>query len=593
MLGRPTRRRARLAAAALLLAALPAAPAAAAGDPIMPLSQVSHGMRCTGYTVLRGTDISSFDVEVIDVVAGDAAGRQPLILVRVSGPAVEGLGIGEGFSGSPIYCPDAQGTQRVIGAIAYGSGDYGNNVGLAQPIESMLGLPVRPPTGTRLDPRVRHAKALAGPLTVSGLAPEVAGPLQRLARRAGRSLAVAPIAPVGDVFPVQVLRPGSSLAVGISSGDIGVGALGTVTYVDGSTVYGFGHPLDGAGRRSLFLQDGYVYTTIGNPIDSGQQVTQKIGAPGHDLGALTSDGRTGVVGVVGALPPHTALHVSSQDADTGAKQEVLDVSVADETDVGLPLGVTALGFVVPLAVAQAAYTTLDASPVLQSDSLCLKITLRERAAPMGFCNSYVGGFGGTGGDSGSLPGGPFLSDIGEALTDVDAYNFSTPHVSRVDVDLLMARGLRQSFITRVRAPKVLRAGQDFTLSLSLQRVRGLASVRTVRAHVPAGLGSGRRTLVVTGTPSDTSGSSTDLTSLLGGGAGSASSPPDEAGPRSLSALAHELAAIHRFDGVIVSFRSPGAKDDVTGRHDPAAPRPLLSDPNLRISGTAKTRVTIR
>ena len=78
----------RLRAAALSLATLAVAapPAAGAGDPIMPLSQVRPGMKCTAYTVVRGTEIASFAAEVIDVVEG--APQQRRILVRVSGPAV-------------------------------------------------------------------------------------------------------------------------------------------------------------------------------------------------------------------------------------------------------------------------------------------------------------------------------------------------------------------------------------------------------------------------------------------------------------------------------------------------------------------------
>ena len=59
-----------LAAATLAACLLPAAPAAA-GDPIMPLSEVRRGMQCTGYSVVRGTAISPFDVEVVDVVDGE------------------------------------------------------------------------------------------------------------------------------------------------------------------------------------------------------------------------------------------------------------------------------------------------------------------------------------------------------------------------------------------------------------------------------------------------------------------------------------------------------------------------------------------
>ena len=35
---------------------------------VMPLGEVRAGMQCTGYSVVRGTDVAAFDVEVIDVV---------------------------------------------------------------------------------------------------------------------------------------------------------------------------------------------------------------------------------------------------------------------------------------------------------------------------------------------------------------------------------------------------------------------------------------------------------------------------------------------------------------------------------------------
>jgi hypothetical protein len=136
------------AALAALLAGVAAAPAAAAGDPIMPLGQVSKGMRCTAYSVIQGTEISSFDAEVVDVVAGDRATEAPRILLRFSGPAIDRTGVGPGFSGSPIYCPDSEGRQRVIGAISESVGEYGGTLALATPIEQVLGQPVEPPTGT-------------------------------------------------------------------------------------------------------------------------------------------------------------------------------------------------------------------------------------------------------------------------------------------------------------------------------------------------------------------------------------------------------------------------------------------------------------
>src|SRR3954453_13599375 len=103
-----------------LLGTLAFAAPAQAGDPIMPVSQVHRGMHCTGYSVIQGTDISSFDVDVIDVTEDGTRMSAP-------GPAVAQTGIGEGCSGSPIYCKDSDGLARSIGAIAARIGEYGNH----------------------------------------------------------------------------------------------------------------------------------------------------------------------------------------------------------------------------------------------------------------------------------------------------------------------------------------------------------------------------------------------------------------------------------------------------------------------------------
>src|SRR6186997_2436614 len=113
-------------AAAVAALLVPAAPAFA-GDPTMPLWQVSAGMRCTGYSVVQGTTISAFNVDVLDVAGGEATSGAR-ILIGVSGPAVDATGIGPGFSGSPIYCDPGDGTPRSIGAISESVGDYGGKV---------------------------------------------------------------------------------------------------------------------------------------------------------------------------------------------------------------------------------------------------------------------------------------------------------------------------------------------------------------------------------------------------------------------------------------------------------------------------------
>ena len=178
------------AAAALVTGAGPAF--AQAGDPIMPLSELRPGMRCVGYSVVRGTAISSFDVEIVDVVSGDASATDgPRILLRLSGGAIEETGVGPGFSGSPVYCRDGAGTARNAGAISESIGAYGGKTVLATPIEQILANPADAPAprpiGARSS-RLGRVLPLAEPLTVFRAQPRArAPPGPRRARRdAGR-----------------------------------------------------------------------------------------------------------------------------------------------------------------------------------------------------------------------------------------------------------------------------------------------------------------------------------------------------------------------------------------------------------------------
>src|SRR5688572_18272951 len=245
-------RRLLLAAVAVALVAPASAPAA---DPILPLAEVQPGMPCVGLSVVRGQEIAQFGVEVVDVLGGGRAGAARIV-VRVSGPVIDATGLGAGFSGSPVICTGADGVARNIGAISETIGEYGGLIGLATPIEAILAQPPLPPAGTRT--RVIGARTLAGPLTLAGLRPALARAFARAARKAGRTLIAAPAGTSVAVDPPP-MRPGSSVSVGLTSGDIALGATGTVSYTDGDGVWIFGHQMDGAGRRSLFLQDAWIH----------------------------------------------------------------------------------------------------------------------------------------------------------------------------------------------------------------------------------------------------------------------------------------------------------------------------------------------
>jgi hypothetical protein len=563
----------------LLLAVLAAAfavPATAnAAEPIMALGEVQAGARCTGLSVVHGTAITAFDVEILDVINRERP-ETAQILIRVSGPAVAATGLGPGFSGSPIYCPDAAGVQRNIGAISAGVGEYGGAVGLATPIERILAAPVLAPSSASKPlaraPVVVGSHSLAGPLTLSGVSPAVATMFARASRKAGHPL-VTSVASGTVGYPPQPLVPGAAVSVGLTSGDVGIGSIGTVAYADGADVWLFGHSLDGAGRRSLFLEDAYIQTVINNPVGAPELSTYKLGSPGNDVGTVTNDTIDAVAGRLGALPPHYPLRVTARDLDTGRLRSV-NTLVADEGDVGDPAGPSLLGLAGAAAVADAATTVLGGAPARQSGEMCVAITLRELKAPARFCQRYAVDAPGPNPLAGTLG-----ADIADAAAIIDGYEFGVLHPTNVEVGLRLSRGLRQAYLQDATGPGRARRGSTIKLRLKLRRTgTGVRFTRTIRLRIPRGLQPGSRTIKLSGTDADagTDPSEEELATIFeeGGGGATEQPPPDD-----VAGVRDQIEDLERYDGVTAT---------IGGREIEA-----YRDPALRISGDARVALTIR
>lgn len=521
------------------MATLAVAPAARAADPIMPLSEVRSGMACTGLSVVRGTEIASFNVEVLDTIAPEAPLTGARILIRASGPAVDATGIGPGFSGSPIYCDG-----RTIGAISESIGDYGNDVVLATPIEDILSanpLGRAAPRGARRAPRIaRLARPLAGPLTASGLGPKTRALLARVAKRAGQTLLAAPPGPIGG-FAQQPLVPGAAVAASLASGDLTLGAVGTVAYRDGDRIWAFGHPLDGLGPRSLFLQDAYVFGVIGNPVDApdiGAQTYKLTTSGGHTQGTIRNDTDTAIAGTVGAEPASVGLRVVARADD---KLATLNAKLADERSLGLGAG---LSLIAPLGASSALESLLRSSEPVRL-GMCVKFRIAGRK-PLGFCNRY-------------FATEAALEDLGTASALVESFDLPILPLRQAEVRLRAAHGIDQEVIVGASVPDAVRPGDTTTLRVRVRR-RGNGAERTLRLRlaVPRSVSPGTQPLVVRGTGEAPSTALDDqlldgFELILGEGEG----PP--AAPRSYAALATQIDALKRTLGIEARFRGEAAK----------------------------------
>jgi hypothetical protein len=102
--------------------------------PLFPLEQLKAGLKGTGYTVIRGTEIKPFNVEIIELIPQGGFDGGPLILARFSGETIDfSNGIAGGYSGSPVYIDG-----KLLGAVSVAIPFSDTHVGGITPIQSML-----------------------------------------------------------------------------------------------------------------------------------------------------------------------------------------------------------------------------------------------------------------------------------------------------------------------------------------------------------------------------------------------------------------------------------------------------------------------
>ena len=84
-----------------------------------------------------------------------------------------------------------------------------------------------------------------------------------------------------------------------------MGATGTVTHVDGSHVYAFGHPFLNLGPTEFAMTQAHVYAVLPS-LDS----SLKIATLGPVIGTMSQDRATAIGGTIGAGPREVALNVT-------------------------------------------------------------------------------------------------------------------------------------------------------------------------------------------------------------------------------------------------------------------------------------------
>jgi hypothetical protein len=281
----------------------------ASGWPAFPLDELVPGT--VGFGLTEGPQgVERFAVEVVARQEGFGLGF-PLVLVRASGPLIDAAGgVAAGMSGSPVVLPHAGG-EALLGAIGYTFVDAPGGLALVTPIAAMraqgwpggaadpLGGPGAGSAARALGALLEAGIApLSTPVLVAGLGERALGLLQHELRSASiEPLQVLPGGGSGAVV-AGPLVPGSAIAVGWVRGDVTIGAIGTLTELEGDRWLAFGHPLLGTGAVDWPLLAAQITAVVPR-----RSVPFKLANSGDTvLGRMQQDRLAAVGGRLGERP---------------------------------------------------------------------------------------------------------------------------------------------------------------------------------------------------------------------------------------------------------------------------------------------------
>lgn len=236
----------------------------------------------------------------------------------MSGGPLASTGVMQGMSGSPVYLDG-----RLAGAVALAFAYSKEAIAGVRPIEEMLrvgedqGVPARRPVPNAVPPSPGNAAVGAAGPKLAPIATPVsfAGFTESTLTHFGpqlRALGLEPVQGVssGGHLPPAMgdpskIQPGSMITVQLLSGDMSIGADGTVTNVDGNRVYAFGHHFLSSGTTELPFARADVITVLPN-----LSTSFKISSAREWMGAILQDRSAAISGEVGRRASTVPLDIS-------------------------------------------------------------------------------------------------------------------------------------------------------------------------------------------------------------------------------------------------------------------------------------------
>jgi hypothetical protein len=367
------------------------AAAASAQTALLPLQSVKAGMRGVGKTVFSGNNIEEFQVEILGVLE-NIGPKQSLILARLSGGPLAKTGVLQGMSGSPVYIDG-----KLVGAVAMAFPFSTEPIAGIRPIEEMLRVGNAPgpalqraalsPAGADLSRLLpQREEVLSGDARMIDIATPVSfggftrGAIERFAPQL-HALGLEPrqgVSGGGRVNPRMgdraALKPGSMISVQLMTGDMSIGADGTVTAIEGDMVYAFGHRFLAIGPTGLPFARSEVMTLLPNLNSSF-----KISSPRELMGVIRQDRNTAIAGELGKRAELAPVNITV--ARAGRKVDGYQMEIVNDR------------YLTPFLMQMALYSAIDSTErTLGAASYTVRgqIEFQGSVAPLKLNNVFAG-----------------------------------------------------------------------------------------------------------------------------------------------------------------------------------------------------------
>lgn len=468
--------------AASVLAAPPAG--------ILPLKEVRKGMPCTGRTVFQGDKIEEFRCEILGVLENTGP-KQSVILARLSGGPLEETGVMQGMSGSPVYIDG-----KLVGAVAYSFPFSKAPIAGIRPIEEMID--PRPAARARhasMDPfdlaaalPLRHEIEMGSarlveistPLWLGGF---TRGVIEHFASRL-RAAGLEPMQgagggraqqPAGQPRPLQ---PGEMISVQLMTGDMSVGADGTVTHVDGRRVYAFGHRFLGAGQTEMPFARAEVLALL-----PSLNTSFKISNAREWLGSVTSDTSTAIAGELNRKARMLPVRIRVSGTGGAPASRAYQMEMVDDR------------LLAPILVQMAVFSALEATERtagISTITLRGKMLLRQ-GEPLPLSNMFAAELGAP-----NLVSAAVAAPVAALLQS----GFDSLRLAGLEIDLEVSGEKRQVQLDGVWSSKrTVRPGEPVEITALFLGESGVELTRKATYHVPVGAPAGPLYFTVTDGPS--------------------------------------------------------------------------------------------